>query len=47
MRASIEDTFCWTTNENPYVFSVIRIPIILSVLVSLFLKRMGCDRVSK
>ncbi|XP_014296143.1 parathyroid hormone/parathyroid hormone-related peptide receptor [Microplitis demolitor] len=37
MRASIEDTFCWTTNENPYVFSVIRIPIILSVLINFVL----------
>ncbi|XP_034942971.1 parathyroid hormone/parathyroid hormone-related peptide receptor-like [Chelonus insularis] len=37
MRVSLEDTFCWTTNENSYVFLAIRIPIILSVLINFVL----------
>ncbi|XP_074097126.1 secretin receptor isoform X1 [Cotesia typhae] len=34
MRACIEDTFCWTINLNPYVFSVIRIPTTLSIVIN-------------
>lgn len=39
LRAIYEDTFCWTTNSNKLNFLVIRIPTVLSVVVSLvFLK---------
>ncbi|XP_025072983.1 vasoactive intestinal polypeptide receptor 2 isoform X1 [Pogonomyrmex barbatus] len=31
IRATIEDTLCWTTHENPSLFLIIRIPIIISI----------------
>lgn len=34
IRVTIEDTLCWTTHENSSLFLVIRIPIIISILVS-------------
>ncbi|XP_024872610.1 parathyroid hormone 2 receptor-like isoform X2 [Temnothorax curvispinosus] len=32
IRATIEDTLCWTTNEDSSLFLIIRIPIITSIL---------------
>ncbi|KMR05154.1 parathyroid hormone parathyroid hormone-related peptide receptor-like protein [Lasius niger] len=37
IRATIEDTLCWTTHENPLLFLVIRIPIIISILFNFLL----------
>ncbi|XP_029159918.1 vasoactive intestinal polypeptide receptor 2-like [Nylanderia fulva] len=37
IRAIIEDTLCWTTHENPLLFLVIRIPIIISILFNFLL----------
>lgn len=34
IRATIEDTLCWTTHDNPSVFLLIRIPIMISTFVS-------------
>ncbi|XP_071451888.1 uncharacterized protein [Hetaerina americana] len=34
LRAVLEDTLCWTTNENPLFFLVIRIPIIATILIN-------------
>ncbi|XP_043789458.1 secretin receptor-like [Apis laboriosa] len=34
IRATIEDTFCWTTHQNPFLFLPIKIPIMISNLVS-------------
>ncbi|KAG7199215.1 hypothetical protein KM043_018086 [Ampulex compressa] len=37
IRATIEDTLCWTTHENPLHFLVIRIPIVVSILLNFLL----------
>ncbi|XP_050444865.1 vasoactive intestinal polypeptide receptor 2-like [Cataglyphis hispanica] len=37
IRATIEDTLCWTTHDNPLLFLVIRIPIIISILFNFLL----------
>ncbi|KAG8233567.1 hypothetical protein J437_LFUL012931 [Ladona fulva] len=34
LRAMLEDTHCWTTNDNSLFFLVIRIPIVASVLIN-------------
>ncbi|EZA47641.1 Secretin receptor [Ooceraea biroi] len=36
-RATIEDTLCWTTHENPSLLLVIRGPIMLSILINFLL----------
>ncbi|KAK2585371.1 hypothetical protein KPH14_010047 [Odynerus spinipes] len=36
-RAVFEDTFCWTTNQNSYLFLLIRAPTMLSVLINFVL----------
>ncbi|XP_071451889.1 parathyroid hormone/parathyroid hormone-related peptide receptor-like [Hetaerina americana] len=36
-RAIFEDTYCWTTNGNPLLFLVIRIPIETSILINFVL----------
>ncbi|KAF7403940.1 hypothetical protein HZH68_006734 [Vespula germanica] len=36
-RIIFENTFCWTTNENPYLFLLIRIPTMLSILINFVL----------
>ncbi|XP_076288934.1 secretin receptor [Lasioglossum baleicum] len=37
IRATIEDTLCWTTHENPSLFLVIRIPIMISIIFNFLL----------
>ncbi|KZC13461.1 Parathyroid hormone/parathyroid hormone-related peptide receptor [Dufourea novaeangliae] len=37
IRATIEDTLCWTTHENPSLFLLIRIPIMISTLFNFLL----------
>ncbi|CAL7939576.1 unnamed protein product [Xylocopa violacea] len=37
IRATIENTFCWTTHDNPSVFLVIKIPIMISILFNFLL----------
>ncbi|CAK9824043.1 Secretin receptor [Anthophora retusa] len=37
IRATIEDTLCWTTHDNPSVFLLIRIPIMTSTLFNFLL----------
>ncbi|XP_016916473.1 secretin receptor [Apis cerana] len=37
IRAIIEDTFCWTTHNNPSLFLLIRIPIMISNLFNFLL----------
>ncbi|XP_078034112.1 parathyroid hormone/parathyroid hormone-related peptide receptor [Augochlora pura] len=37
IRATIEDTLCWTTHNNPSLFLVIRIPIMISILFNFLL----------
>ncbi|XP_012151748.1 secretin receptor [Megachile rotundata] len=37
IRATIEDTLCWTTHDNPSVFLLIRIPIMISTLFNFLL----------
>ncbi|XP_050473864.1 secretin receptor-like [Bombus huntii] len=37
IRATIEDTFCWTTHQNPSLFLLIRIPIVISILFNFLL----------
>ncbi|XP_017764046.1 PREDICTED: secretin receptor [Eufriesea mexicana] len=37
IRATIEDTLCWTTHDNPFVFLLIRIPIMISILFNFLL----------
>ncbi|XP_046813173.1 secretin receptor-like [Vespa crabro] len=32
IRATIEDTLCWTTHHNPSFFLIVRIPIVISIL---------------
>ncbi|XP_014487994.1 PREDICTED: secretin receptor-like [Dinoponera quadriceps] len=36
-RATIEDTLCWTTHDNPSLFRIIRIPIMISILFNFVL----------
>ncbi|XP_047351891.1 parathyroid hormone/parathyroid hormone-related peptide receptor-like isoform X3 [Vespa velutina] len=36
-RIIYENTFCWTTNQNPYLFLLIRIPTMLSILINFVL----------
>jgi len=36
MRAMFEDLICWTTNQNQYIFWLIRGPITVSILVNFF-----------
>ncbi|XP_076756933.1 secretin receptor isoform X1 [Xylocopa sonorina] len=36
-RIVLEDTYCWTTHENPYLFFVIRGPTILSIVINFLL----------
>jgi hypothetical protein len=33
-RVEFEDYMCWTTHKNPYVLLLLRLPVIISVLVS-------------
>lgn len=35
VRTMLEDTLCWTTHNNPSLFLIIRIPIMISILVRL------------
>ncbi|KAG8236998.1 hypothetical protein J437_LFUL017318 [Ladona fulva] len=37
LRAILEDTHCWTTNDNPLFFLVIRIPTVISILLNFLL----------
>nr|XP_031840134.1 secretin receptor-like isoform X1 [Nomia melanderi] len=37
IRATIEDTLCWTTHGNPSLFLLIRIPIMISILFNFLL----------
>ncbi|XP_043289421.1 vasoactive intestinal polypeptide receptor 2-like isoform X2 [Venturia canescens] len=37
IRATLEDTYCWTTNDNPFLFLPIRLPTILSILINFIL----------
>ncbi|XP_076237927.1 secretin receptor [Calliopsis andreniformis] len=37
IRATIEDTLCWTTHKNPFLFLLIRIPIMISTLFNFLL----------
>ncbi|XP_076682483.1 glucagon receptor [Andrena cerasifolii] len=37
IRATMEDTLCWTTHENPSLFLLIRIPIMISTLFNFIL----------
>ncbi|XP_015118508.1 parathyroid hormone 2 receptor [Diachasma alloeum] len=37
IRVLMEDTLCWTTNNNPYFFLIIRIPIMVSILLNFIL----------
>ncbi|XP_026669652.1 parathyroid hormone 2 receptor [Ceratina calcarata] len=37
IRATIEDTLCWTTHNTPFVFLLIRIPIMISILFNFLL----------
>ncbi|KAK9309205.1 hypothetical protein QLX08_001146 [Tetragonisca angustula] len=37
IRATIEDTYCWTTHDNPSLFLLIRIPIVISILFNFLL----------
>ncbi|XP_031367353.1 secretin receptor-like [Apis dorsata] len=37
IRATIEDTFCWTTHQNPFLFLPIKIPIMISNLFNFLL----------
>ncbi|XP_046686907.1 secretin receptor-like, partial [Homalodisca vitripennis] len=37
VRALLEDTLCWTTNENSYFFQLIKGPTTASILVNLIL----------
>ncbi|KAK1133343.1 hypothetical protein K0M31_011158 [Melipona bicolor] len=37
IRATIEDTYCWTTHGNPSLFLLIRIPIEISILFNFLL----------
>ncbi|XP_012054603.1 PREDICTED: secretin receptor [Atta cephalotes] len=36
-RATIEDTLCWTTHNNPSLFLIIRIPMIICILFNFLL----------
>ncbi|KAG7212629.1 hypothetical protein KM043_012915 [Ampulex compressa] len=36
-RSIIEDTYCWTTNQNHLLFLLIRVPTILSILINFVL----------
>ncbi|XP_066600877.1 vasoactive intestinal polypeptide receptor 2-like [Prorops nasuta] len=36
-RISLEDTYCWTTNLNPFLFLLIRIPTVTSIVINFFL----------
>ncbi|XP_076763181.1 secretin receptor [Xylocopa sonorina] len=37
IRATIENTLCWTTHDNPSVFLLIKIPIMISILFNFLL----------
>ncbi|XP_066588776.1 secretin receptor-like [Prorops nasuta] len=37
IRATMEDTLCWTTNVDPSLFLIIRIPIMISILFNFLL----------
>ncbi|XP_048509630.1 secretin receptor-like [Athalia rosae] len=37
VRATMEDTLCWTTNNNSSLFLIIRIPIMISILFNFVL----------
>ncbi|XP_015601323.1 parathyroid hormone/parathyroid hormone-related peptide receptor isoform X2 [Cephus cinctus] len=37
MRAALDDTYCWTTNKNPFLFLIIRVPTMLSILINFVL----------
>ncbi|XP_054263580.1 parathyroid hormone/parathyroid hormone-related peptide receptor-like isoform X1 [Macrosteles quadrilineatus] len=37
VRALLEDTLCWTTNDNPYYFQLIKGPTTASVLINFIL----------
>ncbi|XP_071451890.1 parathyroid hormone/parathyroid hormone-related peptide receptor-like [Hetaerina americana] len=37
LRAALEDTYCWTTHDNPWLFLVIRVPIVATILINFVL----------
>ncbi|KAI4489499.1 hypothetical protein M0802_011034 [Mischocyttarus mexicanus] len=37
IRATLEDTLCWTTHNNPSFFLIVRIPIVISILFNFIL----------
>ncbi|XP_076180375.1 vasoactive intestinal polypeptide receptor 2 [Ptiloglossa arizonensis] len=37
VRVTLEDMYCWTTHENPYLFLLIRVPMMLSILINFVL----------
>ncbi|KAK2575950.1 hypothetical protein KPH14_007312 [Odynerus spinipes] len=37
IRATVEDTLCWTTHHNPSLFLIVRIPIVISILFNFLL----------
>ncbi|XP_043487306.1 secretin receptor-like [Polistes fuscatus] len=37
IRATVEDTLCWTTHHNPSFFLIVRIPIVISILFNFIL----------
>ncbi|XP_076632428.1 vasoactive intestinal polypeptide receptor 2 isoform X1 [Colletes latitarsis] len=37
VRVILEDKYCWTTHENPYLFLIIRVPTMLSILINFVL----------
>ncbi|XP_076397131.1 parathyroid hormone/parathyroid hormone-related peptide receptor isoform X4 [Megachile rotundata] len=36
-RVLLENKYCWTTHENPYLFLLIRVPTMLSILINFVL----------
>ncbi|OAD54243.1 Parathyroid hormone/parathyroid hormone-related peptide receptor, partial [Eufriesea mexicana] len=36
-RVTLENKYCWTTHENPYLFLLIRVPTMLSILINFVL----------
>lgn len=46
IRATYEDTFCWTTNTNKLHFLIIRIPTVVSIIVSVFSRSLNDQKLS-
>ncbi|XP_015430416.1 PREDICTED: vasoactive intestinal polypeptide receptor-like [Dufourea novaeangliae] len=36
-RVTLDNKYCWTTHENPYLFHLIRVPTMLSILINFVL----------